>query len=389
MRTSAGGVSPGGFTGLLVALPLYIWRDYRSPAIFTVLLHAAAFLLLAHSLRDSLSRSGSWLLLLLVWLNPWRMYFSAHVWDPNLMFVAAVAHLVTAQRMATRDAPLATALHIVSIGLALQVHTSAAVLPVVTLLLAWKRLIHVHWPAVAAGTAVLTVLYAPWVIATAHRPDLLPGSHVFLLHSLLTVSPLARGLLYWLQMPSLSLTPRTEDFDFQEIFGSHVNTVVVPLAMAVTMLAQLSLVPSVWIQWRFFRRRWRFWRLAVPGPDRRRAWLRAYVLMFSVGALVCFAISPTTVMFWQVFVALPAAALALSMTADALLRTRLRGPVLKAMQAGCVLAIAIAIAQALGAPMYRCGGRYVATYDEMLLDLHAPRACIAERPLAMRRLPDQ
>src|SRR5262245_26670985 len=139
MRTSAGGMSPGGTTGLLVALPLYVWRDYRSPAVFTVVLHAAAFLLLVHSLRHQLSRSGLWLLLLLVWLNPWRMYFSAHVWDPNLMFVAAVVHLVTARRMAGREAPLATFVHVANIGLALQVHTSAAVLAVASVLLIWKR----------------------------------------------------------------------------------------------------------------------------------------------------------------------------------------------------------------------------------------------------------
>jgi len=389
MRTSAGGVSPGGFTGLLIALPLYFWRDYRSPAVFTVMLHAAAFMLLAYSLRDSLSRTGQWLLLLLVWLNPWRMYFSAHIWDPNLMFVAAVVHLVTAQRMAVRDAPLATALHVINIGLALQVHTSAAVLAFATLLLVWKRLIHIHWPAAAAGVAALAVAYAPWATTIVHDRDLLPGNQGFLLHNLLTVSPLVRGALYWLRLPSLSLDLRTEDFDFQGMVGTHVGAALVVLTVLVTALAQVTLIPCAWIQWRFYRRRWRFWRLAAPGPSRPRAWLRAYVLAFSAAALFCFAISPTTVMAWQVFIALPAAALAGLMTADALLRTRLRTAVLKAIPAWCVLAFAVTIAQAFGAPMYRCGGRHVATYDEMLQDLHASRACIAERPLALRHLPDQ
>jgi hypothetical protein len=200
---------------------------------------------------------------------------------------------------------------------------------------------------------------------------------------------MARGLLYWLQMPTLSLPLRTERFDFRASVGTPLNTLLAPLSVAAIVMAQLSLVSGAWLQWRYFRRRWRFWRLTAPGPDRPRSWLRAYVLMFSSAVLICIAISPTTIMFWQAFIALPASALALVMTVDALLRTRLQGTAVKVLQVACVLAIALMLAQTFGAPMYRCGGDHVATYDEMLLDLHAPRACIAERPLALRRLPDQ
>ena len=55
MITSAGGFSPGGFAGLLVAAPLYLWNDYRAPALFTLTCHAGAFLLLIRALRPALS----------------------------------------------------------------------------------------------------------------------------------------------------------------------------------------------------------------------------------------------------------------------------------------------------------------------------------------------
>ena len=54
MPTSAGGRSPGGFTSLLIALPLYIWNDYRAQPLFLLLTHAAAYLLLAHLLKPAL-----------------------------------------------------------------------------------------------------------------------------------------------------------------------------------------------------------------------------------------------------------------------------------------------------------------------------------------------
>ncbi len=151
MPTSAGGRSPGGFMALVMALPLYLWPDYRSPALLTLVLHAGAFLLLARTLKPVLTTNGMWLLLLLVWFNPWRLYFSAHIWNANLMFVAAVLHLATAQRMAAKREAWVTCLHVVLIALAMQVHTSAAVLAILSPLLLWRKMIQRALGRVRAG----------------------------------------------------------------------------------------------------------------------------------------------------------------------------------------------------------------------------------------------
>src|SRR5215472_7979328 len=70
MLTSAGGYSPGGLTGLLTGIQLLLWNDYRSPALFILILNAGAFLLLVRTVRPALTDFGAWLLLPLVWLSP-------------------------------------------------------------------------------------------------------------------------------------------------------------------------------------------------------------------------------------------------------------------------------------------------------------------------------
>src|SRR5215472_8154104 len=94
MLTSAGGYSPGGLTGLLTGIQL-----------------------LLRIVRPALTELGQLLLLLLLWLSPWHLYFSSHLWDPNYMFVFAVLHLATAQRMWKSNEAWTTAAHVLILGL--------------------------------------------------------------------------------------------------------------------------------------------------------------------------------------------------------------------------------------------------------------------------------
>ena len=378
MPTSAGGRSPGGFMALLVALPLYAWADYRAPALLTLALHAGAFLLLVHALRPALTSRGMWLLLLLVWLNPWRLYFSAHIWNANFMFVAAVLHLATAQRMAMQREAWTTGLHVVLIALAMQVHTSAAVLAILSLLLYSRKMIKVHWGGFALGAAIGIAAYVPWLLAVLENPELTPGSKGFFLRGLIFVTPFIRGVLYWLKMSSLSMNSRTLDFDFTPDLGADANAVLVPLGVVVGTLAHLTLGISLWAHWRFVRKAWPIWRWRPPSALRPRAWLRAYIVLMLAAALVSFAISPTTAMFWQAFVLLPASALVLIMTTEALIKTRARKRVVSVAKAWCVLTALLLVFQGLAAPLYRCGGRISGEQTASILGLEQRAACLAK-----------
>ena len=70
---------------MLVAAPLYLWTDYTAPALFILMCHEGAFLLLVRALKPALSDLGRYLLLVLLWLSPWHLYFAADIWDANYM----------------------------------------------------------------------------------------------------------------------------------------------------------------------------------------------------------------------------------------------------------------------------------------------------------------
>jgi hypothetical protein len=379
MPTSAGGRSPGGLTGLFTALPLYVWQDYRAVALFTVGLHTVAFFLLIKITRPALTKHGVWLLLIFVWLNPWRLYYSAHIWNSNFMFAAAILHLLTAHKMSVQKSAVTTCLHVVLIAVALQLHTSAALLGILSLLLYWRKAIQVHWVGFAFGVAMSIALYVPWVLAVMADPTLAPGKQGFFLRGLIFVFPFVRGVLYTIKMPSLSMSSRTMEFDFTNTLGAAANDWLIPIGMMLAYLAHLSIVSSLWAHWHFVRRLWpqmTKWQHRPISAVRPRAWLQNYMALTLVAALISFAISPTTVMFWQAFIVLPVAALILIMGIEALHYTRLALWARRSVMAWAILAVLITALQSVGAPKYRCTGGGPLVDDPMLQSLRVPVSCL-------------
>jgi len=378
MPTSAGGYSPGGLQPLVVALPLYVWRDYRAPALLTALLHAAAFLLFVRTVRPALSaNTGPWLLLVLVWLNPWRAYFSAHLWNPNFMPAIAILHLVTAQRMRSEPHAVAAFFHALAIGLGVQLHTSAATLAILSALLYLRRSIRIHWGGVAAAAAVVVAMLVPWARAVLHEPTLLPGlgGRGFPFRGLLFVFPWLRGAMYWVKLPTLAVASRMVDFDFRPLWGESAHAVLAPVGAAAAVLAQLTVVPSAWANWRFVRKNLRCARWRQADSARARAWLQSYVATAMLATGISFAVTPTTTMFWQTFVDLPAAALVLVMAVEGLARTGYRRRVAPVGVAWCALLALLLAFQTVAAPAYRCGAWDPGPPDAMLRELRVATGC--------------
>lgn len=378
MLTSAGGYSPGGLTGLLTGIQLLLWSDYRSPALFILIFNAAAFLLLLRTVRAALTELGQLLLLLLLWLSPWHLYFSSHLWDPNYMFVFAVLHLATAQRMWRHNEVWTTAAHVLLLGLGVQMHTSAAVLCILSLVLYMKGLIKVNWTGAALGVILCVASLVPWMLALAHQPELMPGGKGFPLRGLLFVFPVLRGILYWVKISSLSLAGQMEDFNFIPTLGVALDTVLRPLASSLTLLTQVSVIVCGWLQWRFFRKRLLLPFRAIRVSSRPRGWLQQYVTVFLWAALIAFALSPTTIMHWQVLIALPSSALAVIMSTEVLARSRLRLHVGRVVKVWSVAAVVLLFCEAVASPMYRCGAYRLQEPSAILADLHVRMECFDE-----------
>lgn len=361
MTTSANGKAPGGALSVLAGLPLLLWRDHRAVALMVAAAHLLAFFVLDRLLRRTGGETERRLFALVYWLGPWRLLYSAHVWNANLLPVFAALHLATSFAMRHQRRLTITALHVLALGVCAQIHASAAMLVLLSALLVLTRTVRVHWGGAAIGAALLAASLIPWVEEVVANPHLLPAGKGFPLRGLLLVFPLLRGVLMWVRLPSLFITSRMQRYDFAGLVGEPANGLFVPLATAVAWFIGLaSLVLPVWaLAWLVWRGRRLGWRPA--GALGNRPWLLRYLQLTFAASLLAFAASPTTPMIWQGFVLLPAAALLLVQWGSVVARAGwdLFLPRVAALWlAGALLLTCLAAA---GAPMYRRGGRHPVT----------------------------
>ncbi len=359
--TSANGKNPGGLTTLLVGAPLMVWRDYRAPALLLLLGHVAAYLLLDRVVRRSLTPAERRLFAVLYWLNPWRVYHSAFVWSASWMFPFGAAHLATSYALRRGPRFVPSLLHALVIAAALQVHPAFVILAAASALLVWRGFVRPHWAGLAVGAALGALALVPWGLAMLHNPALLPGGKGFPLRGLVLVFPVVRGVLFWLRYPSLSYGGDMDEFDFSGVLSGP-DTVLGPaVRYGLMAVGAASVLLSLWATVRLLRAAWRRRRQRPGSGTRGRVWLQGAVTWTFAGAVVAFALSPTTIMMWQGFAAFHAAVLPPVMLLGVLRRTRRARWAEPLSRSLAPAFVAVIVAMALGSPMYRRGGREPAT----------------------------
>lgn len=372
MPTSAGGFSPGGLITALSAAPLALWWDFRAVALSMVLINLAAFLFLERSVRPALGPHGRWLLLLLLWMNPWRMAFSSFIWAPNYALPMGMLHLATAVYMRRKPVAWATFAHVLLIGFGAQLHSAAALLALLSIGLFATRLVRVHWGAFATATAATLVSLIPWFRAVAADPNLIPAGAGFPFRGLVLVFPMLRGLSYSLRTASLSLPSRLTAFDFTPALGGGVDAWLAPAVTIFAGVAHLSVLLPIWAVARLFRKahQRRPWAAKASGP--LRIWLKAYLVVACCTGLFSFAASPTTIMYWQTQVMMTTVTLAVILVFQTVLRSSRRNAAVRLLSIWAIATVVIVTAIGTAAPMFRQGGRKAAvailTADEPLID---------------------
>jgi len=410
---STGGKAPGGITSLLVGLPLLLWRDHRAATAAVALCHLAAFLVLDRTLARIVSPRERLAFVLLYWLSPWQLYFGTFLWNPNYLFLGGAVHLATAWRLRRSPGLAATLLHTATLVLGMQIHPSFLLLATASALLWWRGYLRPHAGGAAMGAMLGALPLVPWAREVIAHPAMLAEVHKgFPGRGLLFSLP--RGILYWLRYSSLSLAGRTGLFDFTEAFGAAADRRLGPFFRALTegvgpATVVLPLLANLWL-WRRWRRRARqqhgepvtapaaptrgrvklaprlerlarllhLPRLPVAAPE--RAWLQGYVILTFVAAAAVYAVSPTTMMYWQGLCLFHAAVLPLTLYAGLLLRTRHAARVLAGAAAYAVLEIVLTLGIAFGTPDYRCHGLETVVFpligdSPMFHELHIQDTC--------------
>jgi hypothetical protein len=354
MPTSAGGMSPGGLQSLLVGLPLMVWADGRAATLLLWLMSVVGYLLLDRAFGPGLGPRGRLLLALFYWLNPWRMHYTSMLWNSSYMFFFGAVHAFCSVHMRRARRFWPSLVMVLCVGLGLELHTAALALAFASVLLWWRGVIRVSWWGVAAGCLLVVASVVPWMAAVAARPDLLPGGPGFPFRNLVLVQPFLRGLMYLLRYPSLALPGRVYDLDLVPD-GSADDALSSALQVILVGLGWITVLLPVVAYRRFLRAPRALWR-RQPSTVGRRLWLRQYAFWTLAGAVVAFAISPTSVMFWQGFPVFHVAVLPVVLFVQALLRSgrAVAGRRAVAAVAGTGLAVNLLIGWA--SPMFRPPG---------------------------------
>lgn len=360
---TGGGVYPGSLTTLLFGLPLWVWMDFRSPSVFALLSHVAAYFVLDRALREVTSLRVRQVFFVLYWLNPWRMYFSAHGWNIDWVFLAGALHFWSAVRLRRGEAPFgATLVHVLAIGAAAQLHASFAILFFATLMLWAGGYVRLRWSACLAGGAIFALSLVPWALEARAHPEVIPTGGNALGRGGLVLYPILRGVLYWLRYPSLMAGRLSLDWDFAPTFGATVDAWLAPAAAAFKFgLAPLTVVPAVLANWWLWRRagpvRWRAGR-NLPERD----WLVGVARVTALGALLSFALSPQTIVMWHTLIVLHVAVLTVALWA-AVWGERRPVWLRRSLASYAALALAMLAATAVAAPAFRHGGRNAAVLE--------------------------
>lgn len=379
---SSGGNGPGALTTVVVGAPLFVWMDHRAPVALTWLCHLAAFLLLDRLLARHLSAGERLAFAAVYWLNPWRLEASAFLWNPNLLFLAGAVHLATAFGSRERASWTLSALHVLTLGLAFQLHPGTLLLAALSALLWLRGYARVHWGGVGLGAAAVAATLVPWLLAARADPAILAAAEGFPLRGLVYVFPLVKGMLYLLRYPSLALNGQTTRFDFTEALGAGADRWLTPavkgllgVAGAVTLVAAAA---ALWSFWRG-RRPLARWTAGAAGDDGRR-WLEGYAALAFVGALAVFALAPTTPQAWQALPIFHAAVLPAVFAVGRLEAAGRAATARRAVVGYAALALALDLTLALAGPNFRCAGRGtlvfpLAAHSAMFDELGIQRTC--------------
>jgi hypothetical protein len=356
---SSGGFAPGGFTSLFVGFPLIIWKDFHAPVILILIFHILAYILLDQSLKKIIGFRERVLFCIFYWLNPWRVYFSAHLWNPNYLFLFGAIHTWTSIRQRLSPAFTASLVHVIAIGIAVQIHPSSMILVIASALLWYRGYVKFHWTGISLGVFFIILSLVPWFAEAYQNPDIIPNDDKgFIGRGLIFLYPLLRGIMYWLRYASLSLSRDIVNFDFTQLLGLLGQTILRPItffiAIIVGYLSLLApLMANLWL-WRsknapLFSRPTE----KTSGED----WLKGYVKWVFLAAIISFAISPTTVMMWQGLIIMHVALLPLILWLGHLSRTDYRKVAKTGVALYLSLAIILLVCISIASPMYRKGGR--------------------------------
>ncbi len=309
---SAVGNVPGSLSAWLIGGPLLLWDSPYAPMVLLLAMRLVGFLLFDAVIRQVFDDRVRLLFLVLCWLNPWFQYESL-LYNPSYLFLFSAMHCWSAWHMRERASFWHMIVHLLAIGMAMQLHYSWPLLAVMSTYLFWRRILKVSWSGVVVATLLIGASLIPYAI------EVMSNSHItqnvdpearqrYIGWGLVHVYPVLKSVLYWLRYGSwLFASKLVNDTQFIWLAGHEYlqmaavwlwRVVIYGVGSATVLLAAKA--------------NWQLWRELKPrllrsdrAPVDGESWLGLYALAAVLAVLVSAALSPIIFNYWHLMLIFP------------------------------------------------------------------------------------
>lgn len=309
---SAVGNVPGSLSAWLIGGPLLLWDSPYAPMVLLLAMRLVGFLLFDAVIRQVFDDRVRLLFLVLCWLNPWFQYESL-LYNPSYLFLFSAMHCWSAWHMREQASFWHMIVHLLAIGMAMQLHYSWPLLAVMSTYLFWRRILKVSWSGVVVATLLIGASLIPYAM------EVMSNSHItqnvdpearqrYIGWGLVHVYPVLKSVLYWLRYGSwLFASKLVNDTQFIWLAGHEYlqmaavwlwRVVIYGVGAATVLLA----AKANWQLWRDLKPRLlRGDRAPVDGTS----WLGLYALAAVLAVLVSAALSPIIFNYWHLMLIFP------------------------------------------------------------------------------------
>lgn len=309
---SAVGNVPGSLSAWLIGGPLLLWDSPYAPVLLLLAMRLVGFLLFDAVIRQVFGDRVRLLFLVLCWLNPWFQYESL-LYNPSYLFLFSAMHCWSAWHMRERASFWHMIVHLLAIGMAMQLHYSWPLLAVMSTYLFWRRILKVSWSGVAVAALLIGASLIPYAMEVMSNSQITQNvdpeaRQRYIGWGLVHVYPVLKSVLYWLRYGSwLFASKLVNDTQFIWLAGHEYlqlaavwlwRLVIYGVGSATVLLAAKA--------------NWQLWKRLKPrlmrsdrAPVDDESWLDLYAVAAVLAVLVSAALSPIIFNYWHLMLIFP------------------------------------------------------------------------------------
>ncbi|WP_428357313.1 hypothetical protein [Methyloprofundus sp.] len=306
---------PGSLSAYIIGAPLKIWLSPWAPMGFLIFLHIGSFLLFDSVIKKIFDPQIRLVFMVIYWLNPWFL-FENTLWNPSYLSFFTALHFWTAFQMQHKKSFLYSFLHLLAIGMAMQLHYSWPILAVISSFLFYRGIIKIHWLGLITSAVVILISLIPYLQESLINQGIPKnegnesdgryigwgGVHVY---------PVLKAFYYWLRYASFLFTNKI-------VLGASFNALSAnTLVQTVTLYSWRGLLFAMGGLSLLFtlKANYAAWIKIKPFITRKNAaaelshekWLLLYVVGTLFAVLLSSALSPIIFSFWHLLIVFPIA----------------------------------------------------------------------------------